>query len=237
MSSYRISQVADRSGIPATTLRFYKQAGLLPAERTASGYRSYDDGTLERLAFISSAKHLGLPLEEIADLLTVWESGACADVRDRLRPMVAARVADAERRTAELAAFSAELHTALCRLDDMPAKSGRCDAECDFLHPSVDTERWRDAPIACTLSAVDQGERAGTWRELVADAERQPITDGVRLTVPVTLAGRIAELAAAEQRCCPFFDFHLRFAGELLHVDVRAPAHAGELLTDLFGPA
>ncbi|MFC0451304.1 MerR family transcriptional regulator [Rhodococcus jostii] len=65
MGTYRISQLADISEVPATTLRFYETAGLLSAERTASGYRVYGDGAVERLAFISSATHLGLPLEEI----------------------------------------------------------------------------------------------------------------------------------------------------------------------------
>ncbi|MFE1555035.1 MerR family DNA-binding transcriptional regulator [Streptomyces sp. NPDC058734] len=59
MSTLRISQLAERSGVPASTLRFYETAGLLPAERTASGYRQYGPDAVERLAFISSAKLLG----------------------------------------------------------------------------------------------------------------------------------------------------------------------------------
>lgn len=57
----RISQLAERSGVPATTLRFYEGAGLLPADRTPAGYRSYDEDAVERLAFIGAAKRLGLP--------------------------------------------------------------------------------------------------------------------------------------------------------------------------------
>lgn len=56
MASYRISQLADRVGVPATTLRFYETAGLLSAERTPSGYRMYGEEAVERLAFISSGK-------------------------------------------------------------------------------------------------------------------------------------------------------------------------------------
>ena len=56
MSTYRISKLAEVSGIPATTLRFYETAGLLSAERTASGYRVYGDEAVERLAFIASAR-------------------------------------------------------------------------------------------------------------------------------------------------------------------------------------
>ncbi|MGW6880813.1 MerR family transcriptional regulator [Streptomyces goshikiensis] len=43
MTSYRLSQLAERSGVPATTLRFYEDAGLLGADRTPSGYRMYDE--------------------------------------------------------------------------------------------------------------------------------------------------------------------------------------------------
>lgn len=39
MTSYRISQLAERSGVPATALRFHEDTGLLPADRTPAGYR------------------------------------------------------------------------------------------------------------------------------------------------------------------------------------------------------
>ena len=55
-------------------------AGALPAGRDTSGYRVYGEDAVERPAFIRAAKHLGLPLEEIGELLTVWE-GACAEVK------------------------------------------------------------------------------------------------------------------------------------------------------------
>lgn len=80
----RISQPAERSGVPAATLRYYEGAGLLPAERTPAGYRMYGGAALERPAFIGAAKHLGLPLEEIGELLAVREARtrrAAVDVR------------------------------------------------------------------------------------------------------------------------------------------------------------
>ncbi|MDG9719768.1 MerR family DNA-binding transcriptional regulator [Streptomyces sp. DH24] len=49
MRTYRISQLAERSGVPATTLRFYEDAGLLPADRTPAGYRVYGEDAVERL--------------------------------------------------------------------------------------------------------------------------------------------------------------------------------------------
>jgi DNA-binding transcriptional MerR regulator len=50
-------------------------------------------------------------LEEIRELLGAWEQGVCAEVRRQLRTLVAARIAEAERRIAELSAFAAHLAT------------------------------------------------------------------------------------------------------------------------------
>ena len=89
MDRYRISELAERVGVPPTTLRYYESQGLLPARRTGSGYRTYDDHDVERMQFITAVKKLGLPLDRIRDLLGVWQDGVCRDVRDRLRPLVA----------------------------------------------------------------------------------------------------------------------------------------------------
>ncbi|WP_326613907.1 MerR family transcriptional regulator [Streptomyces scopuliridis] len=258
MTSMRISQLAERSGVPATTLRYYESAGLLPADRTPSGYRLYGEDAVERLAFIGAAKHLGLPLEEIGALLRVWEAGACKEVKADLRPRIAARLAEAETRAAELAAFTASLHGALAHLDALPDRTGRCDPECGFLSPApsagggqlVDValapsrraaeeegaERWHTASAACSLTGVGLHERTVQWREAVDGATRAPVPEGLRLTLPVERTAKVAELAAAEQRCCPFFDFRLRLDGSCLHLEVRAPADGAALLADLFGP-
>ncbi|MFF8732013.1 MerR family transcriptional regulator [Streptomyces sp. NPDC015171] len=254
----RISQLAERSGVPATTLRFYEGAGLLPADRTPAGYRLYGEAAVERLAFIGAAKHLGLPLEEIGELLGVWESGACRDVKADLRPRLAARLTEAEERSAELAAFTASLYTALEHLDALPDRASPCDPECGFLTtpiPAVGTqavdvalapsrqaaeaeaESWRTAPVACSLTGDGLHERTAQWRKAVDGAVRTSVPEGLRLTLPVERTARVAELAAAEQRCCPFFDFRLHLDGRRLHLEVRAPADGAELLADLFGRA
>lgn len=61
-------------------------------------------------------------------------------------------------------------------------------------------------------------------------------TGGLRLTLPADRTVRIAGPAAAEQRCCPFFDFRLHLDGPVLHLEVRAPAEGRTLLAGLFGP-
>lgn len=223
-----ISQLAERTGVPATTLRFYESAGLLPAGRTPAGYRVYGEDAVARLGFITAAKRLGLPLDEIAELLQVWADGSCAQVRDDLRPRLAARIAEAERQVSELAAFTATLYRAREHLAALPDRAGSCGPQCDFLTPP------HPAPVACSLGGQAMGERVGHWRQLLAGAEREPVPGGIRATVPASRAAQIVALAAAEQECCPFFDFRIQLAGQRLHLEVRAPAEAGDMVADLF---
>jgi len=129
VSTYRISELAARTGMPPSTLRFYEQAGLLPAARTSSNYRIYGEAAVARLEFISGAKLLGLPLEEIRDLLAAWEQGVCDSVRQRLRPMVADRIAETNRRIAELSAFVDQLAAVHEELDG-PAPDQACGPGC-----------------------------------------------------------------------------------------------------------
>jgi hypothetical protein len=51
-------------------------------------------------------------------------------------------------------------------------------------------------PIACTLSGSDQGQRVGEWQKLLAHGTaREPVPDGIRVTLPAGLAGPAAEAA------------------------------------------
>jgi MerR family transcriptional regulator, copper efflux regulator len=66
----RVGELSRRSGISASTLRYYEKLGLLgPASRSASGYRDYSNDTLDQLALIRRAKELGFSLREIRVLL------------------------------------------------------------------------------------------------------------------------------------------------------------------------
>jgi MerR family redox-sensitive transcriptional activator SoxR len=60
-----ISEVATRSGVAASALRFYEDEGLLTSQRTDSGHRRYPRGVIRRVAFIVFAQKVGLTLEEI----------------------------------------------------------------------------------------------------------------------------------------------------------------------------
>ena len=61
-----ISEIARRSGVAASALRFYEQRGLIRSERAGSGHRRYPRAVLRRIAFIVFAQKIGLSLDEIA---------------------------------------------------------------------------------------------------------------------------------------------------------------------------
>lgn len=223
--------MAERSGVPATTLRFYETSGLLPAERTPSGYRVYGESALERLAFISSAKLLGLALEDIRDLLDVREQGVCASVRSQMLLLVIDRMRDADGKVAKMRTFSDRLAEVRAALSG-PAPAGDCGPDCGCITNEA------SKPVACTLNSSELGERTEEWRALVADAQRrEELDDGLLLFFPpsATLAGRIAALAAAEQECCAFFDFTLHLTPQALELTVRVPETAAGMLAELFG--
>ena len=60
-----IGEVARRAGVRASAIRYYEEAGLLPAPERVGGKRRYDEGILRRLAIIGGAKRAGFTLREI----------------------------------------------------------------------------------------------------------------------------------------------------------------------------
>jgi MerR family redox-sensitive transcriptional activator SoxR len=61
-----IAEVARRSGVAASALRFYEQRGLIQSQRTGAGHRRFPRAVLRRVAFIVFAQKIGLSLEEVA---------------------------------------------------------------------------------------------------------------------------------------------------------------------------
>jgi MerR family copper efflux transcriptional regulator len=94
-----------------------------------------------------------------------------------------------------------------------------------------------ELPIACSLSAAGQAERAAVARRLVAESML-----GARFSergASIRFAGEsesaLRELVAAESECCPFLRFRLsRRDGEIL-LDVEGPAEARPIVLELFG--
>ena len=69
MRTLTIGELAERSGVATSAIRFYEQRGLVHSLRTAGNQRRYDQPTLRRVGFIRAAQTVGLTLEEIAEAL------------------------------------------------------------------------------------------------------------------------------------------------------------------------
>jgi len=68
--SLTIGELAARSGVPASALRYYERLGLIRAGRTGGNQRRYDRAELRRVSFIRIAQRVGVSLEEIREALS-----------------------------------------------------------------------------------------------------------------------------------------------------------------------
>ncbi len=104
----RAGEVAQELGIGVQTLHFYERKGLIPPPaRSDSGYRLYSRELVDRVVFIRKAQALGLPLQEIKDVLTLVEHGACPC--GRVKQGLEQKLTDIDERLAELKEFRREL--------------------------------------------------------------------------------------------------------------------------------
>jgi DNA-binding transcriptional MerR regulator len=110
----RIGELAQRSGVPARTLRYYEAVGLVdPPARTASTYRDYSEAVIDRLVFIRSAQALGLTLGEIRGIMALRDNGEvpCAHVLELLTE----RTAQIDRTIRQLKRLRSELRQLVAR--------------------------------------------------------------------------------------------------------------------------
>jgi DNA-binding transcriptional MerR regulator len=105
-----IAEVAKRSGMPASTLRFYEEKGLIASTSRQGLRRRFDPGVLDQLALIALGQAAGLSLGEIGSMFS-------ADGRPSIdRRMLAAKADEIDRQVKRLKAMSNGLrHAAACR--------------------------------------------------------------------------------------------------------------------------
>ena len=78
-----ISQAAKATGLPAKTIRYYEEIGLIQPTRCNNGYRTFTEASLHQLNFLARARALGFSIDHCRSLLALWEDRdrASADVR------------------------------------------------------------------------------------------------------------------------------------------------------------
>ena len=108
----RIGDLSRETGIKVVTIRYFEQAGLLPAPaRSQSGQRLYGDETVARLRFVRRARDLGFSQDQIRGLIELSQRrGADCTGVDRI---AGAHLAEVETRIADLQALAGELRTIL----------------------------------------------------------------------------------------------------------------------------
>ncbi|MFN3172753.1 MAG: Cu(I)-responsive transcriptional regulator [Hyphomicrobiales bacterium] len=115
-----IGHAADRSGLPAKTIRYYEDVGLVRPGRAANGYRDYGTDDVHRLAFIGRARSLGFNIEECRLLISLYDdkSRASADVK----ALATEKIQEIDRRLSEMNSLRSTLQNLVdhCAGDSRP---------------------------------------------------------------------------------------------------------------------
>ncbi len=143
-ATYRIGELAARSGITPDALRYYERLRLLQRPpRTQGGFRVYPAETLDRLRFIKQAQTVGLTLPEIRELVGYQDHGGlkrCRQVRDLLK----AKLVDVQAKLAELEEFRSTLSGYLGKCEQTLASTEtatcRTEPECPVIE-TLQTKR------------------------------------------------------------------------------------------------
>ncbi len=116
-----IGTVAEKTGVPAKTIRYYEDIGLIPpAARGENGYRTYGQADVETLRFIQRSRRLGFSVKDVAGLVALWNDTERAS--SKVKALALSHIEEVEQRIAELESIRKTLlHlTRRCHGDDRP---------------------------------------------------------------------------------------------------------------------
>ena len=118
-----ISDVAEASGLPAKTIRYYEEIGFVRPARGRNGYRDFGENDVHKLAFLARARSLGFSIHDCRALLSLYEDRgrASADVKavaeHHLR-RIDAKIAELDRKlSAQIAELDRKLSAQIAELD------------------------------------------------------------------------------------------------------------------------
>jgi Cu(I)-responsive transcriptional regulator len=137
-----VGDAAVRSGLPAKTIRYYEEIGLIAPARAGNGYRDYSSDDIHRLAFLRRARNLGFSIDDCRQLMALYRdrSRASHDVRE----IAAAHVSAIEEKVRELQSMRATLQKLIhaCHGDDRP--------DCPILDDIAGSALAADGPVSAT---------------------------------------------------------------------------------------
>ncbi|MGH6859017.1 MAG: Cu(I)-responsive transcriptional regulator [Phyllobacterium sp.] len=115
-----IGTASAKSGLPAKTIRYYEEIGLLKPDRSGNGYRDYSTSDVHKLHFLQRSRGLGFSVEECRQLLALYEDKdrASADVKT----MALVKLGEIQRKIVELHELQHTLKhlVAHCHGDERP---------------------------------------------------------------------------------------------------------------------
>jgi MerR family copper efflux transcriptional regulator len=112
-----VGQLARATGVPAKTIRYYEQVGVLPVPRRSdAGYRHYSRRDVHRLLFIRRARALGLSLATLKTLTAELDRGECLTMRPHLHALVTEQLRTVRQQIAEFQLLERQLAQVLQRL-------------------------------------------------------------------------------------------------------------------------
>ena len=115
-----IGNVAEKSGLPAKTIRYYEDIGLVRPSRGPNGYREFSDQDAHKLTFLGRSRSLGFSIEDCRTLLSLYEDRARASAD--VKTVAAEHLARIEQKIDELQALKATLEILVtrCHGDNRP---------------------------------------------------------------------------------------------------------------------
>ena len=107
----KISELAEQTSVPAKTIRYYEEMGLLPTPiRQPNGYREYREADIDRLKLVAGARRLDFSLAEISEIIDLRDRqvapcGVLLELLDQKAEEIGRRIAELERVQKDLGAL------------------------------------------------------------------------------------------------------------------------------------
>ena len=131
--TFFIGEAATKAGVTIKAIRFYERSGLIPKTgRNQGNFRILSEEIVERIEFIKRAQALGFSLEEISEILAVYDQGNCSC--GQVRESVEEKLAMLDKKLSELKSLKNDLLVVQKRLASQ--ESERTSAICPVIHES-----------------------------------------------------------------------------------------------------